>query len=377
MSRARLIAGLVLVAALVAGPAAARGRVSPHLDSTLIRKGCPVCHAAHGRSRSPMMHSPQRATCLGCHGSAMTALRQELPADARPVSLDRLEGKLAVHPIDQDAFSRRDPNVVVCTSCHSPHRSIPDPRPPKPDGTRYRARTDPSKFENDVCLGCHGPQSRGDIATQVRSLNRSYHPLTAPAAGQSRTLDPALTGRLINCTDCHGNSDPSGPRGPHASDVAGLLAREYRRGDGTDESERAFALCYTCHDRSAVLARSSFPAHELHIVKRRIACDNCHDPHGDVENRALVSLARMGATPSLESGRMAFESDAPGSGSCHLNCHGVDHGPASYGAASLTRRLRPFSPADPAIPAIGPPLLREKGVPGETKPERIRVIDRP
>jgi predicted CXXCH cytochrome family protein len=377
MSRARLIAGFALVGALMACPAAAAGGMNPHLDSSLIRRGCPVCHAAHGRSRSPMMHSPQSATCMGCHGSVMTALRQELPASARPASLDRLDGKVAVHPIDRDAFSRRDPNVVVCTSCHSPHRSIPQIRPPKPDGTRYRASVDPSKFENDVCLGCHRAQSRVDIASRVRSVNRSYHPLTAPAAGQSRSLDLSLTGKLINCTDCHGNSDPSGPRGPHASDVAGLLAREYRRGWQADESDNAFALCYACHDRSAVLGSSSFPQHELHVVKKRIACDNCHDPHGDVENRALVSLARMGGTPSLRSGRMVFESDAPGSGSCHLNCHGVDHGPASYGAADATNRLRPFFPPDPATPAFGPPSFPEKGHRSEPKPERIRVIDRP
>lgn len=358
MSRTALI--LVAVAAIAcAVPAHGRGRTNPHLDGNLVRNGCAACHSGHGKAKSPMLGRAQQALCLGCHGSTVAG-RDDLAPDGKPAPIGALSAKASVHPMDTNAFSRDDPNAVVCTSCHSPHRSSPEARPDKPNGVRFRAPNDPAQYENDLCLRCHGQASRSDIAAKVNSNNRSYHPLNGPAAERSQSVDAALTGKQVNCTDCHGNNDATGPRGPHASDVAGLLKRGYRQQDGAGESKAAFELCYSCHDRDALLTRSPFPQHAKHIVEKEIACATCHDPHGALASRALIRIdadgGRGGISPSAKTGRLTFISDAPGSGACYLNCHGVEHGPKTYGGAAVQQQVQSAVPKMPrATIGIVPP----------------------
>ncbi|MCB1037851.1 MAG: hypothetical protein KDD47_28715, partial [Acidobacteria bacterium] len=105
------------------------------------------------------------------------------------------------------------------------------------------------------------------------------------------------------------------------------------------ESVSAYQLCYTCHLRGQVLEASAFPQHGRHVVDLRASCATCHNPHGSVDNRALIRFSEetvLGAVaPSASTGRLAFVSSAPGSGACYLTCHGVDHGPATYGGLEM------------------------------------------
>jgi hypothetical protein len=54
-----------------------------------------------------------------------------------------------------------------------------------------------------------------------------------------------------------------------------------------------------------------------------------------VNNRALIRFGEetfdVGVGPSVEAGRLEFISDAPGSGTCYVTCHGYDHSPGYYG----------------------------------------------
>lgn len=347
MSRARLIVMVVWAGVLASGVMAGAGWRNPHLDPRLVPSGCPSCHDAHGEPRSPMLRRSQAATCLGCHGAAGAALRVD-PLAGSPPDIDAARRRVSAHPLDERAFSRTDRKAVVCTSCHSPHRGRPEPRPERPRGILFVALDDPSHPENQVCLACHGPGSRRDVGSRVSSANRSYHPLVAPAAGRSSTLNAGLSGAFINCTECHGSSGGGGAKGPHGSDQPDLLARQYSRQSGVGESAAAFALCYWCHDRDAVLGRSTFPHHSRHVVERQIACSSCHDPHGSVAHRALVSFSAAPVSPSARTGRIAFTSSAPGSGSCQLSCHGVDHGPNDYGSVASI----PAGGIAPAAPGI-------------------------
>ena len=61
----------------------------------------------------------------------------------------------------------------------------------------------------------------------------------------------------------------------------------------------------------------------------------------------IAEPGTAGITPSLKTGRLAFVSDAPGSGACYLNCHGVEHGPQTYGAAAIPEQVRSSVPSMP------------------------------
>jgi predicted CXXCH cytochrome family protein len=185
-----------------------------------------------------------------------------------------------------------------------------------------------------------------------------------------------LSGGQINCTDCHGNNDASGARGPHGSSVRHLLKANYVTTDGIRESPTTYALCYRCHNREAVLRDSRFEEHREHIDNEDISCASCHNPHGSVGNRALIrfgsGLPTPGVAPSARTGRLEFISTSPGSGACYLTCHGEDHDPKTYGGFGAVVEptgslgdgptLRPFPERS------WPPPLRRPPAPIEPPP---------
>ena len=352
MSRAALaatVAAIVWLGGLAAASGRDTGLLDPHLDSSVLRRGCTACHEGHGASRSPMLPGPQRDLCLTCHGFSVDLERLiaagEVSANVNPALLGSLLQAPYVHPVSRDAFEAESPGAVTCTSCHSPHRGLRDSRGSgDPPGRRLRSTKNPNRFEYQLCESCHGnrgatTQSVVDISRLFNPSNRSYHPVEAPARESSPSVLPALTGGEINCTDCHGNADPTGPSGPHGSTEPYLLRARYTTVDGASESAEAYALCYTCHARSDALAAAAFPEHEQHIVDLRASCATCHNAHGSVINRALIRFGEetiiAGVGPSALTGRLAFVSSGPGSGACYLTCHGRDHAPEGYGLGTL------------------------------------------
>lgn len=347
MSRAALT--LTVVAALAASMVLAQTRsLSPHLDPALVPGGCSSCHRGHGAPGSPMLRSGQVASCLSCHGSKADRDRRVADGTLRhqpgPKLLSSVLAMPYVHPMNDDAFSQHERGVVVCTSCHSPHRGSREAGAGRPRGHRRRSPKDPARLEYELCESCHGnkgvtTQSLSDISRLFSPANRSFHPVEAPARDASPSLLPSLSGREINCTDCHGNSDSRGPVGPHGSSELFILRARYATADGDLESPASYALCYSCHRREAVLTSSAFPEHRRHVVELKASCATCHNAHGSVQNRALVRFGEetviAGVSPSGATGRLAYVSTGPGAGSCFVTCHGQDHAPASYGMAAL------------------------------------------
>ena len=339
---------ILAASAVLAASAAVATAQTPHMDPSRVPGGCPACHVGHGIPDSPMLPTPVETVCLQCHGTPADrdrmVVRGHLAADAAPPLLSADLTQPYLHPMDDAATSAQLASSATCTSCHAPHRGSVAAGE-TPPGLPRPSPKNPNRFEYELCESCHGSlgattRSITDISRLLHPGNPSYHPVEAPAAGSSPSVVEELRGGQINCTDCHGNADPAGVRGPHGSPVQYLLARNYRTTDGP-ESEDAYALCYACHDRTKLLESSPFPGHGTHIQEIGASCATCHSPHGSVINRALIRFGEetviSGVAPSPSAGRLAFDSTGPGSGACYLLCHGHDHGPETYGSATLKR----------------------------------------
>ncbi len=296
-----------------------------------------------------MLPGPQGEVCFSCHGSQAGRDRQVmagvLDSTAQPQLMSSTLTKPYTHPITEKAYSRHEVDAVTCSSCHSPHRGLPPGAKSSAGlGVRRLSTRDRGQTEVELCTSCHEentatPSDRRDVGGLLRPRNRSYHPVKAPSAERSPSLAADRAGREIECTDCHGNNDPNGIQGPHGSSVRYLLKAEYRTADGGTESAASYALCYGCHERDSVLDSPVFPEHRLHVVDHSASCATCHNPHGSVNNRALIRFGEQAelasVAPSGKTGRLEFDSAGPGSGTCHLTCHGYDHGPVGYGAAAI------------------------------------------
>jgi predicted CXXCH cytochrome family protein len=357
----------VLALLLVATDGTGEVGLDPHFDPGVVTGGCVSCHLEHGTSRSPMLPAPQRDVCLSCHGTRADRDRSvrtgKVAGSAEPRLLGSVFSQPHVHPVSRHAFSADEPGAVTCTSCHSPHRGHRDPvAGTEPPGRQRRSTKNPGRFEYELCESCHGSQgattqSLSDISRLLHPGNPSYHPVEAPSRDGSASVVSSLSGREINCTDCHGNSSPRGPRGPHGSTEPFVLRAPYTTLDGSPESPTTYALCYMCHRRQAVLSSSAFEEHGKHITEVRASCATCHSPHGSVGNRALIRFGEetrfAAVSPSVTAGRLRFVSDGPGSGACFLTCHGRDHAPEGYGAMKLQLGPTP-TPALTSPLRVGP-----------------------
>ena len=333
--QAGFITALLVIAAVIYAGLAAQAAVSyapTHLDHSKNPKGCIGCHM---RGQSPgSKFSYER--CFKCHGSVKKGVKGEARTD-----IESLFNKNSKHPVlsttiyhsANEEFPERNPNVprhVTCVDCHSPHLSTPD----KPwGGTGYspgRIRVDNAAEEYELCYKCHSdsanlPAGEEDLIDSFNPSNPSYHPIEM--AGRNKNV-PSLINRLmldqrITCDDCHGNSDPYGPKGPHGSDYAPLLVAQYRTDDGP-EGAQTYALCYKCHSRQSILNDESFQRHKFHIVYQNTSCYTCHASHGSRENPSLISFNRTVVTNGSDGGPR-YAPLQPGRPYCYLSCHGANH----------------------------------------------------
>ena len=335
MSRLSLLAAWITCAVLALCPSAQAA--SGHEDPTNWERRCSPCHRSHGIAGSKMLKAAGDDLCLDCHdaGSASPTQRARLgmSTSARPADIRSQLTKPYTH------------GRATCAECHSTHGSPLVTRGAVDALTVGEVRPSPRRgfdIEAELCLHCHGSRGTGggdphDLYELFDPRNLSYHPVLAvgPASDVPSLVSPLSTTSRINCTDCHANDDPGGPRGPHGSRIRSLLGNTLNQHEGQPESPTAYALCYACHDRQVVLEGDAFDDHREHVVDERIPCSSCHDPHGATAARAMIRFneptSLTGVTPS-SSGRLEFVDLGMGSGACFLTCHGEDHNPLGYGA---------------------------------------------
>jgi predicted CXXCH cytochrome family protein len=338
-------------------------RETSHGDRTNMPKGCQSCHKGHGVFNTTMLPSTKAIFCFRCHGNSLNRekMRQDgfLPSDIFLHDLQKEFEKTYRHPIEitgihqnGEMLPETDPSMprhAECVDCHHHHYVTKENKLLGLKGTNTDGARVPSIVnEYEVCFNCHSysanlPSDQTNKASLFSISNASFHPVVG--LGKNTfvpSLQPPLnTSSLIKCTDCHGNDDPFGPKGPHASNYDHLLKKKFTATDGS-EGAIQYELCYTCHARTSILSNESFPLHNLHVAIVGTSCRTCHNPHGSMQYSHLIDLNNISISPS-SSGALQFNDLGERAGDCFLSCHGRDHNPGSYPTAtqslSIQRRL--------------------------------------
>ncbi len=299
-----------------------------------------------------MLPIPEEEFCYQCHGDFLerdkTIRERRMSAAAKVKNMRKEFLKPFRHPVELKSVPNNthfldnmkifNPAQSECLDCHRGHGV---PRPAfTPGAFQKRSTRSENELEFELCYKCHSDinqfsSAQRSIQTWFDPANPSFHPVeTSGKNPDVPSLKPPYTiASVINCTDCHNNSDPSGPRGPHGSDFRYILEREYNLVDFVPEGESQYALCYKCHDRQSILANESFPVHDLQIVSMQTSCFTCHSSHGSQINQHLIKFEEdvdLLKIQSSSSGRLGYFATGRFSGECFLTCHGVDHNPKSY-----------------------------------------------
>lgn len=357
---------------------AARARTTPsavaHVSGSTLPQGCMSCHAGHApeEGKRALLRSRPEDACYRCHGARRgeEVRAGRLASNVQTGDLQTEFLKPSHHPVEwpgdhkpNERTPEANPNArrhVLCVDCHDAHSTLgrqatsPTATAPKRASTRRFAT------EAEMCLLCHGnaanrPARQPNVARQFTAT--SFHPVLGEGRGTfvPSLVAPLTTASVVACTDCHGNSDPAGPAGPHGSVYAPLLVRLYARDDLQAESSGRYDLCYRCHDRKSILGDVSFPSHSKHVRDLRAPCSACHDAHG-ADAPHLVQFDPAIVQPNSAGMRSFVQSGA--GGQCYLSCHGSDHAPKSYCAPGklCTAPVRSQAAARRSAPAIVSPI---------------------
>jgi len=343
---------------------AQKGKLSGlHGDKTLLPKSCRACHRGMN-----MSITGEEASCLKCHGNSSD--RQQMQAsgyltESAGRDYKNIESELRKpysHPVltQSGVHQQREvlPEELVnarrhaeCIDCHEPHqlqKNAPYRGISKRGVGNFTADV---TLEYELCYKCHAesanlPPDSTNKREEFRPSNPSFHPIEGEGANAyvislkapyKARQEQAGDVSKISCSDCHGSDAAGGPKGPHGSNYRGLLVDNYDMEDGRSENQRAYALCYRCHERTSILGDESFAYHSLHIQGNGTrdfagtSCFSCHDAHGSSVNQYLIRFNPNVVKENL-AGNLQFKAVGVGSrhGSCALSCHGVDHEPKNY-----------------------------------------------
>jgi len=287
----------------LAGRAAAQGSttLSPAATGYVGSTICKTCHAdvwlnfyknPHAKSIASGKEPPERTGCEGCHGPGKAHVEAGGGRDTIPRAFPLLSSQqvlqtcLTCHGNDLGkANIRRSDhtlNDVVCTSCHSIHRS-PTPR--------FLL----AKKQSELCYTCHAAVRAQFEMPSKHRVNEGFmtctdchnpHGSFAPTwrvAQRPRMVDQGL-GNEEACLKCHTDK-----RGPFVYEhppvhIEGCETCHYSHGSTNTRLLRrpvVFTLCLQCHNgaggfgpRNSGETRLS-PIHNL-LDPRYQNCTNCH-----------------------------------------------------------------------------------------------------
>lgn len=343
-------------------PLPAVGMTAPHLDKAKFPKGCATCHY-----KANLKGGGGVAGCITCHGNpTRRGDDPKMPKGALKqignlVNIEVEFSKIYRHPVfdapgrhrGNETLPEVDPKALrhcECVDCHHPHYVSKENKFAGIRGKRVVNQVVSVTTEAEVCYRCHAesanlPGKYTNKRIEFAMTNPSFHPVEGEGKNSAvislirpyreKKVVPADQSTL-SCSDCHGNDDPGGPKGVHASRFRYILKENYETGDNVTESPQAYALCYSCHNRASILGNESFRYHSLHINGKSgfnsgTSCYTCHNSHGSTEYKYLIKFNRSVVFPNSK-GLLKYveKGSAKFSGECYLSCHGVDHNPKSY-----------------------------------------------
>jgi predicted CXXCH cytochrome family protein len=351
--------------------------------TTVKQNGCENCHAPHSAPgiQRLLNSAAEERNCSPCHNGNVND-------SGLPIKniMSQFESNNAAHrshrrPLDAGYPGSHDPKETLpiyaanthaeCVDCHNPHaannRSATAPgrvsgKLENVSGVQADGHTrtpSAAQYEYEVCFKCHADSSAMDpfinrVASTTRAniefdtLNMSYHPVIdkgrhynfgdVPSLDTSSTDPEAPSGltsaSVITCTDCH-SDDVGGSRGPHGSQYAPILRKQYLTTRGTIESSESYRLCYRCHNRASILGDNSFRkngagfgGHSGHLTSTGLSgtaveapCSVCHDAHGIQDNNALINFDITAGVNVRTPPAPLFTSSPGHHGSCTLVCH--------------------------------------------------------
>ena len=293
--------------------------------TTVAQNACESCHNPHNGGSNTMLlkYQAEESNCLDCHNG--NAASKNISAQFAKTYRHNIASYINVHDANEPA---QVTNMhVECVDCHNPHAAKNQAASaPAVNGfeagvrgiNQSGAAVDPATNSYEICYRCHAGSAGSPQAATTRAIvqnntrlqfapgNPSYHSVAASGENPNvpSLIAPWTTSSRMYCTDCHSSDGSGSPAGPHGSIYPHILKRQYSTADNTSESAAAYALCYGCHNRTTILANTSFKEHKKHIVDEKTPCNACHDPHGisitqgnSVNNTNLINFWTQIVTP--------------------------------------------------------------------------------
>ena len=286
------------------------------LHGPVTQGDCLACHSPHQSDHAKLLVDPPETQCVACHVDF----------------LDKMKGAISVH----------EPAQKNCAGCHFPHggatKSFVRAEGEKLCGIchqEFLAKTKKFKYphmpmaEGKTCENCHQPHSSMQkklLAQNVSDLCISCH----SKAVETKTRVLSDIGAQINnskyqhgplgqknCVACHEG---------HGSDFPSILNKAFPDKFYTPFTDKAYDLCFECHDKKIVLKQRSTDTafrngdlnlHYLHVNNEKgRSCRACHHEHASNQPKHIREQVPFGRWLM----RITFTKTNTGGG-CATGCH--------------------------------------------------------
>ena len=344
-----------------------------HRHGPLHEGRCTDCHTAHGGEHARLLLKPGRAMCLSCHeevgdhlsgaahahkpleGDCLQCHTAHTSAFAMQLKQGPKDLCISCHEeVGKHAMGASNPHSAVlegqaCLNCHQPHASSHAHLTKDdsvgaclachrdPDAPKAASAAEPPRpvFRSDLAkLRPAEPETRARPASPVREFKGGLAGLHMHA--------PVAEGECSACHDVHG--------GERAVLLKGAYSAEFYQ----PFSEKAFELCFQCHDPKLVTTREAAGEtnfrdgarnlHYLHVNQEQgRSCRVCHTVHGSTHGSQIRETAAFGNWELP----ITFVKTESG-GSCAVGCH------KEYSYDRMSPRGRQDAPPAAATPAPEP-----------------------